>query len=204
MYSVMTKTGLTSPLPERFTRELITFLDRYTRLFFKAFPLSLFTGPACQQTDHRRDAVQGNHWLRSQDPQGTGLHLLLERQPGQRDPLLPHSSPQLRLQRQVQEDLPRWCGSKNTVLAPLRWQSGIWRCRWCHLPLLRVSSGLRQDQTRCRHRQRRSRERVHRSWKLPHQDLQNRWHQGSLPRVQRVSAGYHHLQSGLLRMLRHS
>lgn len=83
--------------------------------------LSLFLGPACQQTDHRRDTVQGNHWLRGENPQRAGLYLLLEGQPGQRDPLLPHPSPQLRLQRQVQEDLPRRCGSKNTILALLRW-----------------------------------------------------------------------------------
>lgn len=56
---------------------------------------SFFLGPACQQTDHRRDAVQRNHRLCGENPQRAGIYFILEGQLGQRHPVLPYPSPQL-------------------------------------------------------------------------------------------------------------
>lgn len=77
-------------------------------------------GPARQQTDHSGETVQGHHRLRRPHPQGARHHLLLEGQSSQRHPVLPHPGPQLRLQGQVQADLPGRRGQAHPVLAVLR------------------------------------------------------------------------------------
>lgn len=168
------------------------------------FICALITGTTCKQADCSRPAVQRNHRLRCPYSQRAGIPLVLEREPGQCHPVLPHTGPQLCFQGQVQEDFPWWRRQTHPVLEILCRQPGIWWRRRGHLSLFRLPPRLRQDASGCRRGQSLNGARVQRPGWLFGEDQQVWRHQGSVPGLQRFCPGHHHLQSSVLWRVWHS